>query len=96
MHYIGLVLIRIIGIYIWFLIARALLSWLPFVAPNFKPKGMVAAIFEVVFSLTDPAVKFAQRLIPPLRVGNVGLDLGFMLVFFALVFLQRLIAIVFF
>ena len=96
MHYIGLVLIRLIGIYIWFLIGRALLSWLPIIAPNFKPKGMIAAIFELVFTLTDPAVKFAQKLIPPLRIGNVGLDLGFILVFFGLVFLQRLIYLIFF
>ena len=38
---------------------------------------------EVVFSITDPPIKALRRVIPPLRLGNIALDLSFILVFIA-------------
>ena len=35
-------------------------------------------LFEVVYTLTDPPVLALRRLIPPLRIGAVALDLSLM------------------
>jgi YggT family protein len=43
---------------------------------------------EVLYSCTDPPLKFLRRFIPPLRLGGVSLDLSF-LVLFVIVILGR-------
>jgi len=35
----------------------------------------------VVYSMTDPPLKRIRRLIPPLQLGGVSLDLAFLIVF---------------
>ena len=34
--------------------------------------------------MTDPPVKFLSRLIPPLRIGSVAIDLGFLVLVVAI------------
>jgi YggT family protein len=43
---------------------------------------LVAA--HAVYSVTDPPLKVLRRLIPPLRLGGVSLDLGFLVLFIGL------------
>ncbi len=43
--------------------------------------GLVVA--EAVFALTDPPIKLVRRVVPPIRVGNVALDLAWTIVAFA-------------
>jgi YggT family protein len=42
------------------------------------------AIFEAIYAMTDPAMKFVGRFIPPLRLGGVSLDLSFIVILLAL------------
>jgi YggT family protein len=65
-------------IYYWVLLARVLLSWFPRLPDGIRP------IAEVVYVLTDPIVRFARPLIPPIRIGMVSLDISILLVFIAL------------
>lgn len=82
MFIVGQVLYWLLQIYIFILLARMIISWIPVVAPNWRPGRFFASIFEIIYTVTDPPIDFAQRIIPPLRVGRgVSLDLGFMLVF---------------
>ena len=37
-------------------------------------------LLEVVYSITDPPIKALRRVIPPLRLGSVALDLSFLIV----------------
>ena len=37
-------------------------------------------MLEVVYSATDPPIKALRRVIPPLRIGTVALDLSFLIV----------------
>jgi len=39
---------------------------------------------HTVYSVTDPPLKVLRRLIPPLRLGGISLDLGFLLLFIAI------------
>ena len=61
------------------LITRLVLEWIRAYAREYRPSGLVLVLFEVVYTLTDPPVLALRRLIPPLRVGAVALDLSLML-----------------
>jgi YggT family protein len=41
----------------------------------------VAAALELAYSVTDPPLKALRKVIPPLRIGQVSLDLGFIILF---------------
>lgn len=66
-------------LYLIVLIARLVLEWIQSYAREFRPRGIVLVLFEVVFTLTDPPVKGLRRLIPPLRLGSIVLDLSLMI-----------------
>lgn len=47
------------------------------------PSSAIAAgTLEVAFLVTDPPVKLLRRLIPPVRLGAVSLDLSITVLFF--------------
>ena len=43
---------------------------------RWRPGRGAAAAMEVVWSVTDPPLKALRRVIPPLRLGTVSLDLS--------------------
>ena len=69
-----------LALYIFYfvLLARILLSWFPRVPDAIRP------IAELVYTLTDPIVRAARPLIPPIRIGMISLDISILLVFIAL------------
>ena len=52
-------------------------------------------IAEFVYTLTDPPLRFMRKIIPPVRIGSTSWDLGFLVLFLGLSFLQRLIPFIF-
>jgi YggT family protein len=48
---------------------------------SFRPTGVLLVVFEAVFTVTDPPMRFLRRFIPPLRLGGIALDLSFLLLF---------------
>lgn len=67
-------------LYMIVLVARLVLEWIRAYSRDFRPTGLVLVLFEVVYTLTDPPVKGLRRLIPPIRLGAVSLDLSLMIV----------------
>ena len=78
-------------IYVLVLIARIVLDYVFMFARQWRPRGFVLVIVEGVFSLTDPPIRLLRRIIPPLRLGGVSLDLAFLVLF---ILVQILISIV--
>jgi len=68
------------------LIGRLIFEWIQAFARDWRPRGPVLVVAESVFTVTDPPLKVLRRVIPPLRLGAVQLDLSFMLLF-AVVFI---------
>lgn len=66
-------------LYMMLLIARLVLEWIRAYSRDYRPSGLVLVLFEVVYTLTDPPVKALRRLVPPLRIGAVALDLSMMI-----------------
>lgn len=91
----GTIILYAIQIYMAILVVRMIISWIPLLARDFQPRGPLAVVFELVYTVTDPPVRFFDRILPPLRLGGVGFSLGFMLLFVLLIALQRLVITVF-
>lgn len=97
MQVIGLVIAWILQIYLYVLIARMILSFVPLLNPRFEPKGLVLVAFEFVYSLTDPPIKLARRILPPgPSFGGVRFDLGFIVVWILIVIAMQVNAAIFF
>ena len=64
------------------LLARFIWSILTSLNPALHPSGAVTVVVESVYTITDPAIKGLNRLIPPVQLGQVQLRLSELLLFF--------------
>jgi YggT family protein len=79
----GLVYIVLLFVFVA-LIVRLVFDWVQMFARDWRPRGMALVAAHAVYSVTDPPLKVLRRVIPPLRLGGVSLDLGFLVLFIAL------------
>jgi YggT family protein len=91
MHALATTLIDLTWAYIAVLLFRMVMSWVFAFAPNYRASGTMAMVLEIAFTLTDPPLRFLRRLIPPLRIGNIGIDLAFIVVLAVLYALARVV-----
>lgn len=60
------------------LIGRLVIDWVQMLSRDWRPKGGVLVAAETVYTVTDPPLRFLRRIIPPLSIGQVRLDLAFL------------------
>ena len=58
------------------LLARFVMSAVLQYGRRWHPGRGAAAAMEVVWTVTDPPLKVLRRMIPPLRIGTVSVDLA--------------------
>jgi YggT family protein len=75
------VLSLVVVLFLIFLLGRAVLDWVQFFARDWRPKGVSLVVAEAVYTVTDPPLKLLRRLIPPLRLGTVSIDVAYMVLF---------------
>lgn len=63
------------------LFIRLIVDWVQVFARSWSPRGVLLVVLEGVYSITDPPIKLIRRWVPPVRIGQVALDLSFMIVF---------------
>ena len=56
-------------VYIWLIIARALLSWFPL-----RRGTPFMSLYEGIYNLTEPYLSLFRRFIPPSRTGSIAID----------------------
>ncbi len=71
-------LATVLWIYWLILIGRLILDWVQVFSRDWQPKGILLVIAEAIYTVTDPPLRFLRRFIPPLRLGQVSLDLSFL------------------
>ena len=76
-------------VFLVLLFARFVVDWVMVLARSWRPQGLVAAGLEVVYTTTDPPLKAVRKVIPPLNLGSIRLDLGFMVLLIAVVILRN-------
>jgi YggT family protein len=79
------VVVDVLQVFELLLVIRLIFSWVFMFARSWRPSGWGAAGLEVVYSATDPPLKFVRRFVPPLRLGGMALDLSFIIVFLAVI-----------
>lgn len=91
----GLLIANLLQIYLFILIGRIIIDYVMMFARSWRPQGIVLALVDVVFQLTDPPLRFLRRFIPPLRLGSVALDLSFLVLFFGIQILTSIVLVLF-
>lgn len=73
----------VLTIYWVILFARIIMSW-------FRPPmaGLGRTVWDIVHDLTEPVLGLVRGLLPPVRMGAMGLDLSPIIVFVALGVIQ--------
>jgi len=77
------VICTLLGIYMLILFARILLSWF-----SINPDGPVATFHGFTHLLTEPLLGPISRVLPPVRMGTMAIDLSPLIVIFALSILR--------
>ena len=82
-------------VYLFFLVllARFVLSAVLQYGRRWQPGRGAAAALETVWTVTDPPLKALRRVIPPLRIGNVSLDLAFIVLLVILFVLMEFVLV---
>jgi YggT family protein len=73
----------LLQLYFIALFARIILSWFPI-----QPGTAMASINQFLHRITEPVLGPIRRLLPPVRLGSMGLDLSPMLVLLGIIVLQ--------
>jgi len=75
---------NLLQLYLLALFARIILSWFPI-----PPGSPFAAIFSALYRVTEPVLGPIRRMIPPMGMGGMGLDLSPIVVIIGIQLLQR-------
>ncbi len=82
----------LLWLYLLILIGRLVFEYVQQFSRSWRPRGVVLVLVSVIYGLTDPPLKFLRRIIPPLRLGGVAIDLSFLVLFFAVSMAMRVFA----
>jgi YggT family protein len=86
---VGQVLYFALLVFLLLLIFRLVMEYVFMFARSYRPAGPVAVALELCYSATDPPLNALRRVLPPLRLGSISLDLGFLVLFSAVLILMR-------
>jgi len=82
----------VVLVFFLILLVRLVLDWVQVFARDWRPRGAALVIAEVTYTVTDPPLRALRRLIPPLSLGSVRLDLGFLVLMVACSILLNVLA----
>lgn len=80
MRPVGLTIELVLSIFIALLFVRLVVDWIQMFARSWVPKGPALVVLEGVYTTTDPPIRALRKVLPPLRLGGVALDLSFLAV----------------
>lgn len=85
------VLYLVLFIFWLLLISRVIVEFIRSFSRDWRPTGVVVILLEVIFTVTDPPVKLLRRLIPPVNLGGIRLDLSIMVLLFVVFILMSIV-----
>ena len=77
MFIIGTIIGWVLWIFLLVLFGRMILSWIPVLVREWQPRGPMLVVAEAIYSVTDPPLRALRRVLKPVRIGNMMLDLAF-------------------
>lgn len=76
----------LIQLYVLLLVVRVVMSWFPI-----SPNGPAETVAGFLYMVTDPVLVPLRRLLPPVRMGAMALDLSPIVAFFGLSVLRGIL-----
>lgn len=95
MNVLGQVLQVALWVFLLLLIVRLVMDYVMMFARSYEPRGLALVLLEVTYTVTDPPLKALRRVIPPLRIGGIALDLSFLVLFIAVQILINVVGRIF-
>ena len=77
MSIVSQVLSAVLWLFFIALLARLVVDWIQVFAREWRPHGPLLVVLEAVYTVTDPPLRAIRRVLPPLRIGSIALDLAF-------------------
>lgn len=91
MSMVGQIIATVLWLYFVVLIVRLVIDFVQVLSRDWRPRGVMLVVAEAVYSVTDPPLKLLRRVIPPIRLGGVALDLSFIVLVLALQLAMRFV-----
>jgi YggT family protein len=95
MSVVGQVIYGALLLFIALLWVRFVVDWVQVFARRWEPHGPLVVLLEGVYTATDPPIMALRRVVPPLRIGSVALDLSFLIVMVSAYLLLRVVVAIF-
>ena len=80
------ILCQLLLAYLVVIFARIICSWFPI-----SPDSTLASIYAFLHTVTEPVLGPLRRVIPPMGMGGMGLDLSPLIVIFGITILRSVI-----
>jgi YggT family protein len=74
----------VLRLFSYAVLVRLIMSWFPL-----RPGTPVASIYSAVFNITEPVLGPIRRVIPPVRMGVMAIDVSPILVFVGVALICR-------
>ncbi len=81
----GGIVCLLLQVYWFVLLLHVIFSWVP------RPPEPIMPFVIGIRRIVEPAAAPLRKIIPPLRLGGVGLDLSILVLFFGVIILQRIV-----
>jgi YggT family protein len=78
----------VLYLYLLLVLARFIVEVTRQFARSWRPVGVTAVGLELVYTSTDPPLKVLRKLLPPVRIGSVSLDLSITVLLLAILALR--------
>ena len=90
MFVVGIVINWVLWLFLLVMFARMILSWVPVLVRDWEPHGPMLVVAEIIYSITDPPLRMLRKVLRPVRVGNMLLDLAFIGLFILVSILMQI------
>lgn len=81
-----------LNLYTLILIGRLVFEYIRMFARDWRPSGVVLMLAEFLYSVTDPPLRALRRILPPLRLGTMYLDLSYLVLFLGIYVARMILA----
>lgn len=78
MRVIGSLFSTVVFLFFLMLIGRLVLDWVQVLSRDWRPKGAILVVAEVVYTVTDPPLRLLRRVIPSINLGGMRIDIAFL------------------
>lgn len=92
MHTIFGVLLLLVQLFTYLLLARIVIEMIQSFSRSWQPGRMFSVFGEILFTITDPPVRLLRKVIPPMPLGGVQLDMSVLVLFFILMILRMVLS----